>query len=620
MIKHTYLSQLHRIKHRIILLAWLSLFLTALAVGLAISLPMYHSVKQQIEKVHISNLQAQAHAVENQFTRFESLAEQFTSRSEIRKRLELYVDGEWSLQQVQQYSQPRLEEPANKIPDLAAMFRLGPEDEMISAVGAWVKHIQPMAQKGLAIVCCVTAESEQQTVLIAVTAPIISSKGQLIGHDILYFHTQTLIPLMRDFADYGEQAEILIYSKDTQQVLIFNHELELVQLVDTSLITNAIDLDSEQANATLIAAGKDLSQAWLMAPLNNQAWRMLIKIPDRAFYHAAYHDLSWAFASLAFMLLLGTLLTHYSISPLIKRLIQQTDQIEQNALELRMAANVFEHTQEAIVITDPNMQILRANNGFMHTLGIEELALAKQNLRDFIDQDYTEPSVMNQFNRYDNQKNWQGEIWYQHQQTQHAIPTLQSLTAVRDDQGMLIYLIHIFNDISAHKAAENKMKMLAHLDSLTKLPNRNALMSHLDTTITTCKDQAFTVMFIDLDQFKPVNDHYGHQVGDELLKMVAQRIRQSVRSDDVIGRLGGDEFLMVIESLKDNQDANKIAQKVIDRLSEPFKINGQSIKIGASMGIAHYPQNGETIEQLIKAADQAMYQAKQSGRNRYCEA
>ncbi len=123
------------------------------------------------------------------------------------------------------------------------------------------------------------------------------------------------------------------------------------------------------------------------------------------------------------------------------------------------------------------------------------------------------------------------------------------------------------------------------------------------------------MLFIDLDKFKPVNDNFGHQVGDCLLREVAQRIRSVVRANDIVGRLGGDEFLMIVESATDTLQANVIAEKIIRQITQPFQIEGQSVTVGVSIGIAHYPKDGNSADRIIQAADAAMYKAKQSGGN-----
>jgi diguanylate cyclase (GGDEF)-like protein/PAS domain S-box-containing protein len=621
MVSASSIAKLNRVKHRIILFSLLAILLTGTLVGVSTTLPMYHSVKTQIANANITSAIAQANALENQVARFRSLAHQFTSRTEIRKRLERYVQGEWTLQQVQEYSHPRLNEPARKIPDLAAMIRLGPKNEIIAAVGELSEQVKNIDFSSEPIKV-MQLDTKDNTVLVRVTAPIRDADGQAIGLDILYFYTQVLTPLMRDFGTFGRDADLFIVNRASQQGLVFDRDFDKPELInlsqDQQLKLSRMDSDKPK----VYKFDFDPNFSLIYAPFSFEDWGLIIKIPNHAFYRSAYHDLQWAIFSIIAMLILGALLTHYAINPLIRRLIGQAHEIESNALELRLAASVFEHTQEAIVISDPNMTIVRANKGFARTLGLTHNAVAGKNLQDFIATECLEERINETFRQSIGRKDsWQGEVWYrcQNQGTDRIIPTLQSVSAVKNDDGDVVYFIHIFNDISDQKTAENKMKHLAHSDSLTNLPNRNALMTHLQNAIDHSDvNTHFSLMFIDLDKFKPVNDQHGHQVGDEILKQVAQRIRESVRADDVVGRLGGDEFLMIIESIQDMQHAGQIANKIIDRLSEPFNVDGLEIEIGASIGIAHHPKDGATVDGLIKAADQAMYRAKQSGRNRFC--
>jgi diguanylate cyclase (GGDEF)-like protein/PAS domain S-box-containing protein len=179
--------------------------------------------------------------------------------------------------------------------------------------------------------------------------------------------------------------------------------------------------------------------------------------------------------------------------------------------------------------------------------------------------------------------------------------------------------IGIMRDISERKAAEAKIIHLAHYDALTDLPNRRLVQDRIQQTIALARRSGaqFAVMFIDLDKFKSINDSLGHDAGDQLLQMVAYRLTQSLRAEDTVGRQGGDEFIVLLADLSAAKDSSLVAQKIVDVLSAPFVINGQDLRIGASIGIAVYPQDGADVEMLLKNSDTAMYHAKQAGRSNY---
>ncbi|MDA8232146.1 MAG: sensor domain-containing diguanylate cyclase [Magnetospirillum sp.] len=178
----------------------------------------------------------------------------------------------------------------------------------------------------------------------------------------------------------------------------------------------------------------------------------------------------------------------------------------------------------------------------------------------------------------------------------------------------------VLRDISERKENEDRIRRLAHHDHLTGLPNRNLLNDRMNHALARIKRHGgrMAVLYIDLDRFKPVNDAYGHEAGDCVLKEVASRLMACVRSSDTVARVGGDEFVVVTEEMQRPAEAALVARKIVDSLSRPFPVFGAECTIGASIGIALFPDDGYTVEDVSKAADVAMYRVKHSGRNGYC--
>lgn len=179
------------------------------------------------------------------------------------------------------------------------------------------------------------------------------------------------------------------------------------------------------------------------------------------------------------------------------------------------------------------------------------------------------------------------------------------------------YFIGIVRDITERKETEDRIAHLAHFDYLTNLPNRASFLGILDHSVALAKrnKHMLAVLFIDLDGFKQINDTLGHEAGDLLLKGVSARFKQAIRDSDTLARLGGDEFIMLLENIGSAESAGRLAEKVVNSLAEPFDLNGRAAKVGASIGIALFPDDSLEARELVKQADEAMYVAKHGGKN-----
>lgn len=620
-------------RRRLILLSVLSILVTGTLVGLATAFPLYNSVRAQIEQVNIANAVSQKDTIENQLERYHSLAAQFTSRTEIRKRLELFDKGEWTLEQLQVYSQPRLAEPASHIKDLAAMVRVSKNGDLIAGVGKDAEQIIQLDQQLAQVerLSFFNLHNANDTTLIKVVADIYSGEDELIGHDILYFDTSELGASFVNFGTYGTRADLFMVNRQLSEALTRDHAFnKLIRVKLTPLHAHTLaKMDNEQPR--IYDFEENTQYALIHVPFDEN-WSLVIRIPQKEFYESATQDLAWALITIISMIVLGIILTRLAVSPLTKQLLKQAQKIDLHSVELKLAASVFEHSQEAIIITDTNMRIFRINSGFKEVLSLgEDHQAVGRLLQDYIDSKKTldNPSLVNA-NFQQSTKGWKGEVWYykhiDSDELRTSIPTSQSVTAVKGEDGQIIYFIHIFNDISRQKAAEQLMQTMAMTDSLTGLPNRSALMSNLSHSIQSCKETPcfLSILFIDLDKFKPINDTHGHKVGDEVLKQVAGRIKFQSKEIDMVGRLGGDEFLLIRmyscekeQAATDDSCIETTAQKIINHLTEPFFVDGLVLNIGASIGIASYPKDGVDADDIVSAADQAMYQAKQSGRNQF---
>jgi diguanylate cyclase (GGDEF)-like protein/PAS domain S-box-containing protein len=288
------------------------------------------------------------------------------------------------------------------------------------------------------------------------------------------------------------------------------------------------------------------------------------------------------------------------------------------AEEQRRAAAVFLNTHEGVVVTDPRGAIVAVNPAFCSITGYSEAELIGQNMRILQSGRQDESFYRTFWASIAADGFWQGEIWNRRKDGD-IYPELLTVSTVRDENGAVRNYVGTFTDITRLKQSQAQLEHLARHDALTGLPNRLLLLSRLEHALERLKRHGGfgAVLFMDLDRFKTVNDSLGHPAGDELLKAVADRLRQRLRDSDTLARLGGDEFVAVLEDLGDVAQAGTIAQMMIERISAPFHIAGHEVYVGLSVGISLFPLDAREAQSLIQEADTALYAAKEGGRGTY---
>ena len=283
--------------------------------------------------------------------------------------------------------------------------------------------------------------------------------------------------------------------------------------------------------------------------------------------------------------------------------------------DLRLAHKVFDNTSEAIMLTDPQGVIVDINPAFTIITGYTREEAVGENPRKFKSGCHNDGFYAEMWRAIAETGSWQGEVW-DRRKSGDIYPKRLAINAVYDADGRIEHYIGIFTDISETKDSEQKLQRLAYFDPLTKLPNRVLFRERLEHEVLTARrhGQKVGLCFIDLDRFKHVNDTLGHSAGDELLQRVAERLLGCVRANDTVARMGGDEFTMILTDIDDEESVARVARKVLMGLQQQMEIKGHEIYVGASIGIAIYPDNGGDFETLTKNADLAMYRAKERGR------
>lgn len=290
--------------------------------------------------------------------------------------------------------------------------------------------------------------------------------------------------------------------------------------------------------------------------------------------------------------------------------------------EQRIFATAFQ-TQEGIIITDANQTIIRVNRAFTRITGYsaQEVIGNRPSMLKSGRHDRVFYRAMHK--ALNNEGYWQGEIWDRHKDG-HIYPKWLTITAVKDGDNETSHYVANFSDITERKAAEDKIRHLAFYDPLTELPNRTLLLDRLEHAIVTHSHIRIysALLFLDLDNFKILNDTQGHRIGDELLIEVGKRLKNCVNEADTISRLGGDEFVVLLEELSENDTnaalyAGAVAEKILTALSEPYQLSSVLHYISASIGIVLFNSPGTTVTSVLAKADTAMYEAKKNGKSTY---
>ncbi len=299
---------------------------------------------------------------------------------------------------------------------------------------------------------------------------------------------------------------------------------------------------------------------------------------------------------------------------------QMIETQQMNLEELRIAASAFE-SHESMMITDANARILRVNGAFTRSTGYSQGDIEGKTPRVLKSGRHDEYFYREMWRSLNESGEWSGEIW-DRRKSGEVFPKWLSITAVKNAAGVVTHYVCSHIDISELKLAEEKINNLAYFDPLTMLPNRRLLMDRLQHAMeTSARAGTFgALMFMDLDNFKSLNDTLGHEVGDLLLKQVAERLNDSVRKGDTVSRLGGDEFVVLLENLGIRQNevaaqVENISQKIMTALAHTFYLDMHEFNCTASIGVTLFAGNDKQSDDLMKQADIAMYQSKKSGKN-----
>lgn len=357
-------------------------------------------------------------------------------------------------------------------------------------------------------------------------------------------------------------------------------------------------------------------------------WQGALTIADRqwaldlwaedAFVNQGHHWFSWAVGVVA-LLFTGLLqIFLHGMTGRVFAIRQQNERLLKKQAELQLAETVFDNTAEAIVVTDAAGLILSVNPTFSRITGYALSEVQGRKMNVLSSGRHVPDFYRELWNRLLREKRWQGEM-VNRRKGGELFTQLLTITAVTDSLGNVVQYVGTFSDITEKKAALQQIEFMAFHDALTELPNRVLGKQRAREAMVRAHRYGYLVgiLFMDLDHFKLVNDTYGHSVGDKLLQSVSQRLRLHVRSEDTLCRFSGDEFMLILEHIREVKHIASTCEHVLAELSRPYVIDGRLIQTSLSVGIAVYPSDGDSEEDLLRKADTAMFEAKQGGRNTY---
>lgn len=286
---------------------------------------------------------------------------------------------------------------------------------------------------------------------------------------------------------------------------------------------------------------------------------------------------------------------------------------------LELFNKVFESTTEGVIVTDPDFNIIEINPSFTEITGFSRQDIIGQSMNSLHSDKQNEDFYRRMHLSLQAKGKWQGELW-EKRQNGEIYPQRLTINAMLNDNKELIHYVAVFSDITQFKQTEDELQYLTNYDALTSLPNRSLLMTQLDLEIkmANANKSRFALVMVGLDNFKVLNDSYGHEIGDVILQSVATRLSRCVKKKDLVSRVTGDEFALIIQNVADFAQLKQEVQNILLSITAHFfNIEGHDILLGASAGVSLYPDDAQDLQTLFTNADTALYHAKQTERNSY---
>lgn len=555
--------------------------------------------------------------------RIQDVTRQINSRTRIRQALENYNNGQISHQKLVEISQSKLED---------ALQTPHPIDESALDVAAIVRYDrsgQPVLQVGLPVpqqfwllpphrpapfTLGTPFEYNGRRYLIAQSTIVNPTTGDMVGTDVVWLHTHQLEAILEGSEQNARTRDLFLLTCQNQQVR-------------RCLGFHALDRDREtalnRAIAILSNPLRDRSQLDLesegilvtgaMVPQTD--WWVFVLQDKREVYAALNRQIPGIVAAILLLGILQTLAIALLLRPLAGSVLVRSQQLQAMLNKLRAAC---EQSPVSTVITDNRGIIEYVNPKFEEITGYAAAEVIGKN-PNLLKSGHTSPQEYQQL--------WEtilsGKVWYGQFRNRRKNGQLfwesALIAPIKDDRDCITHFVGIKEDITERKATEAALHYQARYDALTGILNRFSAFEEIQQVLTRSQlDLSRTaVIFLDLDRFKTINDTLGHDAGDRLLQEIAKRLQRCLRSSDIVARIGGDEFLIVLPNLDLPKDASVVVQKLLKTIDLPMRLHNEEITVSASTGIAIYPDDSRDIGELMQYADTAMYAAKRDGGNTF---
>lgn len=317
--------------------------------------------------------------------------------------------------------------------------------------------------------------------------------------------------------------------------------------------------------------------------------------------------------------LIETILSMYnSLSTRTLQLMQEVIERQKAEANLRLTANAFDNALDSICIIDADFNVINANPAFYQTIEKTKEEVLGNDLKSLKSGFNDEEFFSKMWSVLCDVGHWSGEIWNRAKNGE-LYAELLTLSSIKDENGVVVNYVGVFSNITHLIKQRHNLEHIAHHDALTGLPNRLLLTDRLELAIANAErsKNSVAICYLDLDGFKPVNDRLGHCAGDHVLREIAARLKKTVRGNDTVARIGGDEFVVILVELKTTNSCEILLERLLQEVARPVHIKDNVAEVSGSIGVTIFPQDGDEPDTLLQRSDATMYLAKQSGKSKY---